>query len=332
MASKKGLKLKLSSFIPFITFLMLFMVSIIGNSKFLTMNNINNLVRQSTFNGIISIGMTLVILSGGIDLSVGSVLACSGALSAILCQYNTVLAVVIPILFGLVIGLFNGFAVAKLKVPPIVATLVSMLAARGLAYIFLAGNSLGIPKNAEMFLFLGKGKLFDILPFPTLIMAILFILFIWILKFTCFGRNLYSIGGNEEAARMLGIQVDKGKILAYMTCGLLTSIAGILITARVGSALPYAGDGYEISSIATVVLGGTLITGGKGRMSGTFWASLTMAIIANMINMQSVTEPWIQKIIIGAILIVIIVIQSPIIRKRYSSIAKLFIRKHTVKG
>lgn len=263
------------------------------NERFLTFSNISNVLRQTSINSIIAAGMTFVILTGGIDLSVGAILAICGAIAATLIQsgMNAGLVILITLMFGAIIGIVNGTIVSKFKLQPFIVTLATMTIVRGATLVFTAGRpiSTGYEANADIFSKIGNGYFLNI-PIPIIIMALVFIVGNFILKNTVMGRHVHALGGNEEATKLSGINVDRVKMFVYGISGLLAALAGILITARLSSAQPTAGTGYELDAIAAVVLGGTSMTGGKGTILRTIIGALIIGILNNALNLMNVSS------------------------------------------
>ncbi|PAB60502.1 ribose ABC transporter permease [Anaeromicrobium sediminis] len=263
------------------------------NARFLTTSNILNILRQTTINGVIAAGMTFVILTGGIDLSVGSVVAFSGAVGAYLIASgsNVVVAVIGALVIGTIIGLINGIIITKGKVQPFIVTLATMTLLRGGTLVFTNGKpiSLGYEKNADLFSAIGGGYLFKI-PVPIYILIAVFILAYYVLTNTRLGRYTYALGGNEQAAKLSGINTEKMKCYIYMISGALAALAGVILTSRLSSAQPTAGSGYELDAIAAVVLGGTSLAGGVGSVFGTVIGALIIGVLSNALNLMNVTS------------------------------------------
>jgi ribose/xylose/arabinose/galactoside ABC-type transport system permease subunit len=276
---------------------------------FFTPLNLSNIVKQQSMIGLVAIGMTFVILSGGIDLSVGSIVAVSAVISAMLSGQFILLPIVIPIIVGVFIGFANGLLITKLKISPFIATLAMMLGARGLAFIITKGETIRSETITQPFIQISRGYVW-IFPY----FGIIFLLFLIgasiLLYSTSFGRRVYAIGGNEEASRMMGLNVDRGKMIVYAISGGLSGAAGVLLTSRLGSGQPHAAGGWELSAIAAVVIGGTLLTGGVGKMSGTLWGVLILGVISNMINMLGTLEYWYANFATGIILLIVIMLQA----------------------
>lgn len=229
---------------------------------FMTLSNITNVFTQVSTNAIIAVGMTFVILTGGIDLSVGSTVAISGAFAASIIKStnNVFLAIIVAGIVGIVIGLINGLLISKGKLQAFIATLATMTIFRGVTLVFTNGTP--ISKLSESFVNIGNGKL-GFIPIPVVITVIVFIIAVYVLTQTRFGRYLYALGGNEDSARLSGINTNKIKTLVYVISGFASSIAGVIIASRIGSASPNAGTGFELDAIAAVVIGGTSLAGGE---------------------------------------------------------------------
>ncbi|MGX6592671.1 ribose ABC transporter permease [Cetobacterium ceti] len=265
-------------------------VSII-NPRFLSFMNILNVLRQTSVNSIIAIGMTLVILTAGIDLSVGSILAISGAFCAgmIAFGFNPIISIILALGAGFLFGMFNGLLVSKGKLQPFIVTLVTMTLLRGATLVFTDGKPIPVRNGGIIFDNIGEGYFLNI-PIPIYIMVLLFISGYFFLTHTKFGRYIYAIGGNEEATKLSGINTDKVKIMVYGISGLLSALAGIIITSRLWSAQPTAGSGYELDAIAAVVLGGTSLSGGVGRITGTALGAIIIGVLGNALNLLDVSS------------------------------------------
>lgn len=278
--------------------------------QFLSVSNILNVLRQTSINSIIAAGMTFVILTGGIDLSVGSILAFAGAVCASLIAVgcNTFVAVVAALLTGLIIGGLTGVIVSRGKVQPFIATLVSMTVFRGATLVFTDGRpiTIGGSSSAEILSRIGNGYFWGI-PIPIYITLFVFATSYYILKHTRLGRYVYALGGNEEATRLSGITVSKIKVFVYSMSGLLAALAGIIITSRLSSAQPNAGSGYELDAIAAVVLGGTSLSGGMGSILGTVVGALIIGILNNALNILNVSSYY-QAILKGVVILVAVLL------------------------
>lgn len=290
---------------------LLFLVVVVSflNPNFFTVDNILNILRQTSINAIIAVGMTLVILTAGIDLSVGSVLALCGAFAASLIALEVPVFAAVPIalLAGAVLGGISGIIIAKGKVQAFIATLVTMTLLRGVTMVYTDGRpiSTGFTDTADAFAWFGTGYALGI-PVPVWMMVIVFAAAWYLLNHTRFGRYVYAMGGNESAARLSGINVDRIKMGVYAICGLLSALAGIIVTSRLSSAQPTAGMGYELDAIAAVVLGGTSLMGGKGRIMGTLIGALIIGFLNNALNLLDVTSYY--QMIAKAVVILLAVL------------------------
>ncbi|MEB7050564.1 ABC transporter permease [Mammaliicoccus sciuri] len=294
--------------IPFIGLILLIVVISIMNSAFLDLSNLLNLLRQVSINGLIAFGMTFVILTGGIDLSVGSILALSSAFTAILITsgLDPIVALIVGVLGGFLLGVFNGVLVTFGSMAPFIATLATMTIFRGLTLVVTDGNPITNLGDSYMFQLFGKGYFFGI-PVPAVTMIIVFIILAIILQKTTFGRHTYAIGGNEVASKISGIKVNRVKILIYGISGLMSALAGAILTSRLNSAQPTAGASYELDAIAAVVLGGTSLTGGKGRIVGTFIGVLIIGVLNNGLNLLGVSSFY-QQVVKGIVILIAVLI------------------------
>jgi len=287
------------------------------SDKFLTVENGWNIMRQISVNVCISVGMTLVILSRGIDLSVGSILAISGAVTAGLLINGieipalnmyigfTVLGAILAGLFvGSGFGFFNGLMITKFKVPPFVATLAMLTIARGATMLWTGGFP--ITGLGDSFAFIGTGWFLGI-PMPVWISAVVVAIAVLITKKTKFGRYIYAIGGNESAARLSGLNIKKVKIWVYSIAGLLAAVGGIILTSRLDSAQPNAGFSYELDSIAAVVIGGTSLSGGRGSIMGTVQGALIIGVLNSGLVLLNVSPFW-QQIVKGMVILLAVIL------------------------
>ncbi|MFA0910574.1 ribose ABC transporter permease [Vibrio cholerae] len=279
------------------------------NPNFFTVDNLLNILRQTSVNAIIAVGMTLVILTAGIDLSVGSVLALCGAFAATLVAMEVPVLIAVPtaLLAGATLGAISGIIIAKGKVQAFIATLVTMTLLRGVTMVYTDGRpiSTGFTDTADTFAWFGTGYALGI-PVPVWLMVVVFAGAWYLLNHTRFGRYVYAVGGNESATRLSGINVDRVKIGVYAICGLLAALAGIIVTSRLSSAQPTAGMGYELDAIAAVVLGGTSLMGGKGRIMGTLIGALIIGFLNNALNLLDVSSYY--QMIAKAVVILLAVL------------------------
>ncbi|MCI9169229.1 MAG: ribose ABC transporter permease [Dorea sp.] len=297
------------------TYMLIFIVIGLGvilsfiSSNFLTVTNLLNVVRQIAVNGILAIGMTIVCLTGGIDLSVGSIVAFSGIIAAGMLRdtgYPIIIIVLAAIVVGAVCGLYNGYFVAYWNAAPFVVTLSMMTIARGMTYVYSDGRP--ISNLRTEFLTIGKGSIAGI-PIPTLILVVVFILGSIMLTKLKFGRYVYAVGGNENAAMVSGINVKRIKMMVYVLSGIACGIAAIILTARVSAGLPQAGESYELDAIAATVIGGTSLSGGRGRLWGTIVGAVLLGIVNNGLDLLNVSSFY-QQIVKGLIILGAILIDS----------------------
>ena len=289
--------------------LILVIVVTIMNPKFLTTYNILNVFRQISVNGLIALGMTFVILTGGIDLSVGAILGLSGMALGLLILAGTpdVLAIIIVIVLGAFLGLFNGLLVSKLKLQAFIVTLATMTMFQGITLIISDGiPAMRLTENAPVLDFISQGKVLG-LPFPMIIFTIAFIVLYIIIEKTVFGRSVYAVGGNEEVARLSSIATDRTKTFVYVISGMMAAIAAVILTSRLSSAQPTAGVGYELDAIAAVVIGGTSLAGGRGRIVGTLIGVLIIGVLNNGLNIIGVSSFY-QQVIKGLVILIAVIL------------------------
>jgi ribose transport system permease protein len=287
-----------------IIFVALIIISACLSDVFFTSVNIFNVLRQSAMVGIVSMGMLLVILTGGIDLSVGSLFALSSVMVA---KLQNVMpwpaATLLVLLMGLMLGMINGFLITRAKVAPFVITLSMMSVARGLAFSYSKGAAILVPFSS--FELIGTGYVGPV-PVPVCIMVLVFIIVAFMLERTTFGRIVIGIGGNEEAMRLAGVNTNRHKTAVYMISGFLSALAGVIITARMGVGSPITGEGMELDAIAAVVVGGANMAGGEGNVLNTVLGVLTLALIGNILNLLNVPA-YPQYILKGLIIAVAVV-------------------------
>ena len=275
---------------------------------FLTVSNLLNVAQQTTLVAIIAVGMTFVIITGGIDLSVGSVLAFAGVVMASLLQKGVplLLALLAGLVTGLLCGLLNGVLITIGKLPPFIATLGMMSVARGAALVFTGGRP--ISGFSDSFRWLAVGELLHI-PVPVIVMLAVYLLAHFVLIKTKLGRYTYAIGGNEEATVLSGVNVRLYKSLVYGLCGMLSGLTALILTARLNSAQPIAGMMYELDAIAATVIGGTSLTGGSGTVAGTLIGALIIGVLRNGLNLLDISS-FVQQIVIGAVIIVAVLLDT----------------------
>ncbi len=309
----------LSKFQSLIALFILCVVISLLSDKFLTVANGWNVLRQISVNICISTGMTLVVLTAGIDLSVGSVLALCGAITAGLLKNGIELpsqnlfvgftllgAIVAGLITGAILGSFNGWIITKFKVPPFVATLAMLTIARGLTMLWTKGFP--ISGLGEHFAWIGTGWLIGI-PVPVWISGIIVLIAVVITNKTRLGRYIYAIGGNESAAKLSGINIKKIKIIVYTIAGVLAAAGGLMVTSRLDSAQPNAGNSYELDSIAAVVIGGTSLSGGKGTILGTVSGAIIIGVLNNGLVLLNVSPFW-QQVVKGLVILIAVIIDK----------------------
>ena len=280
-----------------------FLIFSLASKSFLTLGNILSVGRQMSFTGIAAIGMTLVMLTGGIDISVGSMLAMAGVLCAKLSADVGLplwIAVVITLLIGALFGLINGAAVTRLHIPALIATLATQTILKGIAYPLT--NAVPVKNLSATYKFLGQGYIFGVIPVPLIITVALYVLAWWYLDKTYLGRRVYLSGGNEEAARLSGINTKWTITGTYVFSGVFAAIAGVLMAARLGSGQPSVGSGFEMDVITATVLGGISVNGGKGKVVNVFVGACIMGVLANGMTMLNINQ-YLQWIINGLVLL-----------------------------
>ena len=281
-------------------FVILLLISASASDVFFTQRNISNIFRQIVTNGLVSLGQLVVILSGGIDLSVGSIVALSGIMAAGLQQQMPLpLAILIALAAGVLVGALNGLVVARFKLAPFVVTLATMSAVRGAAFVY--SQIPQVPSNPAFRALLGGGFIGPV-PVPAIIMLVSFALVWFFLNRTTAGRAVVAIGGNEEAVRLAGINVGGHITLAYIVSGFFAGLAGVILASRLAIAQPSVGVGYELDAIAGCVIGGAILGGGGGGAIGTFGGVLTLGLIDNLLNLFNV-QTYYQQIVKGLIIV-----------------------------
>lgn len=291
--------------------ILLFMIIIFSvlSSAFLKPQNLINILRQVSSTAIVTVGFTMLLIAGGLDLSIGSQIAVMGVISGLLIQVGvpTFAAILIGILLTTLIGVFNGFVIVKANIPPMMATIAMMTALRGLAYILCKGYPIyNIPESV---IFMGQGLVLGVIPVPVIIMVVIIIIGTILLNKTYIGRYFFAVGNNDEATRLCGIDVSKVKILAYSITGLLSGIAGLIMMGRVSSAQPGAADAFEMDVLTAAVLGGVSVNGGRGSVPLAMIGVLVIGVLTNGMQLIGVNNYW-QKLIKGAILLIVIVLDS----------------------
>ena len=283
-----------------ISFSILVVVLSLLSDRFLTLSNITNVLRQASINGIVAVGMTLVILIGGIDLSVGSVLALAAVVAASLMKQGLPVFLVIPLALGVGagLGMINGLIITRGRIPPFIATLGMLTVARGLTLMYTQGQP--VTKLPESFRFIGAGVLGSI-PMPIIVAGLTFLIGHILLTRTRLGEYIYVLGDNPVAARLAGVATNRMTVLVYAISGLCAALAGLVLIARLDSAQPVIGQGYEFNAIAAVVVGGTSFAGGEGSLAGTLLGALFIETINNGMNLLNVSSLW-EQVVKGAVI------------------------------
>jgi ribose/xylose/arabinose/galactoside ABC-type transport system permease subunit len=324
-ARERSLRVRLIPYIDrfgilFLVLVMLLIGTITQPDVFLTWRNLSNLPGQNAANAVLAIGMFVVILTAGIDLSVGSVLALAMMTTAVLARdgFPPILLVPLPILIGMTVGLINGLGLTKLHLPhPFIVTLGTLNIARGVGNLVSGGVPVsGLP---EIVRFWGAGSIpiGDVqIPVSLVIVALLYFGFFVFLQYTRTGRHIYAIGGNPQAARVSGINVDRTLILAYVLCGAMAGLAGLLVAGRTNSGFPNAGIGAELDAISAVIIGGASFFGGRGSVLGVLAGVLVIGLLRNILNLNNVQVFW-QQVLIGVV--IILAVSLDVIRRRAGS-------------
>ncbi len=294
-------------------------VNVFTHGYFLGPRNLITVLRQITYNAILGVGQTFVIITAGIDLSVGSLVSLTGVVMAIFANglhVSGFMLIAATLAGGLVVGALAGYInalpVVKLNLPPFITTLAMMLMARGLSYKISHGRPIAL--NSDAFNNIGIGYIFNAVPISVIWMAIIVIVFSILLTRMRVGRYVFAIGGNEEAARLAGVNVARVKTLVYVISGVCAAVTGFLLMSRFSSGSPQTGTGYELQAIAAVVVGGTSLMGGRGSIVGTFFGALLIGILNNVMNLMGI-ESYTQEIVLGAVILFAVILDE--LRKRY---------------
>jgi len=307
-----------------LTLLILIIIFAFGNAAFLSVNNGLTVLLQTSVIGLLGIGMTMVIITGGIDLSVGSVLALSGTVTGMMVKSGmpVIPAMFLGVIVGALCGLFNGFVITKMRITPFVATLGMMLIARGIALqltgaapISRLGDAFGVLGNGALFRIVEEGAngfpkvVFPGIPYPVILLVLIALVASYMLRRRQIGRHIYATGSNEEAARLAGVEVDRTKMIAYSLSGALAGLSGIVLMSRLVTAQPNEGVMYELDAIAAAVIGGASLMGGIGSISGTLIGAFIIGVLRNGLNMAGVSA-FIQQIVIGFVVILAVYIDQ----------------------
>lgn len=294
-------------------FFVLIVISIIFSlltPNFLTVNNLISVLRQITNNIFLALGMTLVIILGGIDLSVGATVAMTGTMTVGLIVTQGVpmyLAIVIGLIIGVIVGYLNGLIISVFKLPAFIVTLATMNITKGFAYIYSGGRSTRITN--DIYAQIGTGQLFGFIPYPVIYMIIFIIIFSAIMNSTKMGTYIYAVGGNRESARLSGVSIRKVELFVFTLSGFMAAFAGLVLSSRMFSGQPSSGDGYEMDAIAACVLGGVSMSGGTGKISGTVIGAMVIGVISNGLNLVGVSSFW-QNVVKGMIILAAVIIDS----------------------
>jgi ribose transport system permease protein len=281
---------------------------------FPTPENLVNVLRQNSMLGLVALGMTFVILTGGIDLSVGALLAVAGVVAAMLSPRGSLIAIAGGLGAATLLGVVNGLLIAKVRIQPFIVTLAMLIAARGVALAVTAEQSVSVGPDASGLIWLGRGEL-GAVPVPVVLLVLAYLIGWLMLRYTRFGRYVFAIGDSEDAARLMGLPADRIVIATYALSGLLAGFAGIVLAARLGAGQPVAGTGWELDAIAAVVVGGTLLTGGQGGAGSTLVGVLLLGVIFNLFNLEGTISPWWQWVLRGVFLLGVVIVQGRLQRR-----------------
>lgn len=281
---------------------------------FLTPVNLINIMRQNSMLALVALGMTVVVLSGGIDLSVGSLVALGGVVAAMLAGQGSIVAILGGIASTTLFGVVNGLLVSFARLQPFVVTLFTASAARGLALSITQEKSIAVSSTASELVWLGRGFV-GWVPIPVLIVALLYFAAWFMLHKSRLGLHIFAIGDNEEASRLMGVNPNQVKLAVYMFSGLLSGLAGVILAGRLGAGQPVAAFGWETDAIAATVMGGTFLAGGQGSVFPTLGGVLLLGMIYNLLNLEGTITPWWQLVLRGAFLLLVVILQQRIVQK-----------------
>lgn len=295
----------------------LFVTCIFGVTRydvFLTPENLSNIVRQNSMLGLVALGMTFVILGGGIDLSVGALLAVAGVVAAMLAGRGAIVAIACGIGAAMLLGVINGLLITKARIQPFIVTLAMLIAARGAALAVTAEQSVSVSPDSVGLTWIGRGSI-GAVPVPIVLLLLAYLAGWIVLRYARFGRYVYAIGDDLESARLMGLRTDGVVIATYALSGALAGLAGVVLAGRLGAGQPVAGIGWELDAIAAVVVGGTLLSGGQGGPGYTLVGVLLLGVIFNLFNLEGTISPWWQWVLRGSFLLGVVVIQSRLQRR-----------------
>ena len=299
-----------------VLFLMILGTAAYGTTFLNYKRNLINVLHTTSMMGIMGLGVNLCFLIGARDLSVGALGALVSMVTAYLSPFGFPVAVAGGLFVGALFGVFNGVIVSMFKVQPFIATLGTQLAARGFALLINKELSISLGENAPQLKYVGNGNLFGLIPFPTFVFILLIVILSIILKYRNFGRGVYAVGGDEGSAEMMGIHVNRTKILVFMISGLMAAVSGIILCGRLSAGQPTACEGWEMTIMAAVVLGGTSVRGGVGRIHGIFFGCLFVSFITNLINLNGHISAYWKDIITGVVLLIAVLAQVYSDRKK----------------
>lgn len=307
--SRQSFKQFCSKNLIIVAFIAICLFLTIMSPRFLTVKNLLNVLIQSTTMGVVAVGMTFVIVTGGIDLSVGAVVALGAALGAGAMRSGVPFGISIILIIGIgtLFGLIQGFLISYVKMPAFIATLGGMSIGRGIMMVYLQGRTIsGVPLE---FQFLGNGYIFGVIPCAVVILIIVFAIGYYVLRYTAFGRAVYALGGNREATELSGINIKRIETLTYAISGMAAGLGAVVLTARLGSAVPTAGEGLEMEAISAVVIGGASLSGGRGSVMGTLVGILLLGVLNNGMNLLNI-DPFYDGVVQGAVILIAVFVDT----------------------
>jgi ribose transport system permease protein len=312
---KSGVLRILSKNVIFFALLGMCIILSFLSDRFLSTRNFMNVIMQNTTMGVVAVGMTFVIITGGIDLSVGSVLAVSAAIGAgaMKAGFPIVVGLFILIGVGAIFGFFQGILISRLHMPAFIVTLGGMSIARGCTMVFMQGKTItGLPASFQFF---GAGNVIGKIPCAVVILALVYVFAFYVLKYTAYGRSLYALGGNREATELSGINTRKVEAVAFVVSGVASGLGAIILTSRLGAAIPTGGVGLEMEAIGAVVIGGASLAGGRGTIFGTLIGVFILGVLNNGLNLLNV-DPFFSGVVMGSVILIAVLIDT--LKKQYS--------------